>query len=73
MDTKTLQAAQWNISIFVMWSFSCRADKTKDQTVFRPRLSGRKDTVIRHKLFTLKYTIFYGSATLTPFIQHDFL
>lgn len=29
VDTKTLQAAQWNISIFVMWSFSCRADKTK--------------------------------------------
>lgn len=28
VETKTLQAAQWNISTFVMWSFSCRADNT---------------------------------------------
>lgn len=30
VDKKMLQAAQWKISIFVMWSFSWRADKTKN-------------------------------------------
>lgn len=42
VDKKMLQAAQWKISIFVMWSFSWRADKTKDQPLFRVCLEYKK-------------------------------
>lgn len=83
VDTKTLQAAQWNISTFVMWSFSCRAANTTI-TMFLGFVGFRREgdrkvdvspcfPSVWNKSFTLKSTVFYGSTTLTAFIQHDFL
>lgn len=69
VDKNMLQAAQWKISIFVMWSFSWRADKAKISL----HLGFVFNVFNCNILFTWKYTVLYGSATLMAFMQQSFL